>query len=238
MAKNVLVVLVGIQMPENLGAIARAMGNFGLNELHLVHPKCDPTDPKAIAMAAGNEKVLYNAVIHEHLSDAIGVCDYALATSALVRDMHKPLLTPQYAMTNLHAKGYEKIAFVFGPERTGLTNDEIMLCQGMIQIPTDPEFTSLNIAQAGIVLFYEWFKSLHANHTIQPFRANEAAQIHDKTIFLGKLETVLDDRNFWRDPSKKPVMWRNIQNIFMNHDYTKQEIRTLTGVASDLLKKK
>ncbi|HCU06738.1 MAG TPA: rRNA methyltransferase [Holosporales bacterium] len=224
-------------MAENLGAVARAMGNFNITELCLVTPKCDPQDLKAIAMSAGNEQVLKNVVLCATLEEAIADCQLTYATSACIRDMHKPIKSPATAAQAFY-KFNGKKAIVFGPERSGLLNDEITMCQGLIQIPVNPDFSSLNIAQAAVVVFYEYFKLVSDQCSDQVVEKTDIADNAMRSVFFNKLEQVLDRHNFWRVPTKKPMMWRNIKNIFTSHHYTHQEMKTLTGIVSDILKRR
>ncbi len=224
-------------MAENLGAVARAMGNFNITELCLVEPKCDPQDLKAIAMSAGNAQVLKNVVLCSSLEEAIADCQLTYATSACIRDMHKPIKSAATAAQALYNFNGRR-AIVFGPERSGLLNDEVALCQGLIQIPVNPDFSSLNIAQASVVVFYEYFKLASAQHFDHAVTEVDVVDNAMRSVFFNKLEQVLDRHNFWRVPTKKPMMWRNIKNIFTSHSYTHQEMKTLTGIVSDILKRR
>jgi len=207
------IILVRTQMAENLGAVVRAMGNFNITDLCLVEPKFDHIDEKAIAMSAGNEQVLKNATLCSSLEEAIADCQIVYATSASVRDMNKPIKSPEMAAKDLYnLKG--KNAIIFGPERSGLLNDEITLCQSLIQIPVNPDFSSLNIAQASVVVFYEYFKMLSAKGADDISQEIDIADNAMRTVFFNKLEQVLDRLNFLRVPTKKPMMWCNIKNIF------------------------
>lgn len=231
------IILVRTQLPENLGAVVRAMGNFNITDLCLVNPLFDHMDAKAIAMSAGNEQVLKKAVLCSSLEDAIADCQIVYATSASVRDMNKPIKSPEMAAQDLHNLKGEN-AIVFGPERSGLLNDEITLCQALIQIPVNPDFSSLNIAQASVLVFYEYFKMLSTKDTDDNTQETDIADNAMRTVFFNKLEQVLDRHNFWRVPTKKPMMWRNIKNIFTAHHYTHQEMKTLTGIVADILKRR
>lgn len=224
-------------MAENLGAVVRAMGNFNITDLCLVNPLFEHMDSKAIAMSAGNEQVLKNATLCSSLEEAIADCQLVYATSASVRDMNKPIKSPEMAAQDLHSLT-GKNAIVFGPERSGLLNDEITLCQALIQIPVNPDFSSLNIAQASVVVFYEYFKMLAGKGVGETSNKIDIADNAMRTVFFNKLEQVLDRHNFWRVPTKKPMMWRNIKNIFTSHHYTHQEMKTLTGIVSDILKRR
>ncbi|CAO5677664.1 MAG: putative tRNA/rRNA methyltransferase [Holosporales bacterium] len=226
------VVLVRPQLSENVGAIARAMGNFNLTDLCVVDPVQEVYNEKSIALAAGNESVLKNAKVYETLEHAIADCVYVYATSAVVRQMVKPIV---YAH-ELKPTG-QPTAIVFGPERTGLTNEEIALCTHMITIPVNADFSSLNLGQAGVVIFYEWFKAQQELQSYVHTGDSPLATLNEKLYFLGEFETVLDQINFWRVQSKKEIMRRNVHNTFTRHDFTQQEIKTLIGIMNDLKKR-
>lgn len=227
-----IIILVRPQLPENGGAAARAMGNFGLKSLRLVAPLFSPLDPKAIAMAAGAETILEKATVHPSLEDAIADLSYVYGTCATERLMVKKYIPAREAMPEIAA--CERVGIVFGPERTGLSNEELPKFRAILQVPVDPEFSSLNLAQAVAITAYEWYQTrsdfkgkLHLGDTIPA--ATEQIQ-----GFLGALEHALDETNFWRIDHKKPIMWRNLQNIFTRMDLTEQEVRTLHGVVKSL----
>lgn len=227
------VVLVRPQLAENIGSVARAMGNFGFDKLRIISPQVDVLDAKAIAMAAGNHLVLENAEIFSTFEESIADCHEVYATSAVVRQMVKPITTPEHMNKNRSCK----TALVFGPERTGLCNDEISLCTGLMTIPVHPDFSSLNLGQACVIVLYEWYKSIQNQPDYLNTGESALCCIEKKLYFLNKLEEILDDLNFWRVPSKKEHMKRNIQNTFIRHPYTEQEIQTLIGVVQDYKKK-
>lgn len=223
------VILVRPQLSENIGAIARAMGNFNLTDLRIVDPVGPVYNEKSVALSAGNDNVLKNATIYESLEEAIADCVHVYATSAVVRQMVKPIIYPHDLKPTV-----QPTAIVFGPERTGLTNEEIALCTHMITIPVNPDFSSLNLGQAGVVIFYEWFKAQQNLKNYLHAGDSPLALMNEKLYFLGQLEAILDHVNFWRVPSKKETMLRNIHNTFTRHDFTKQEIRTLIGIVNDI----
>lgn len=225
-----IVILSHTQIPENIGAIARAMGNFGLKELRLINPHVEPTHQTAIAMSAGNEHVLKNAQIFSTLSDALFNVDYAFATSARKRFMEKQHISVQ----DIHVDHTKKTAFVFGCEKNGLSNAEMVLCQKIISIDVCEQFSSLNIAQAAVIIFHEVFSKQHQKNNIETFNT---CNIGEKQFFLSQLEKTLDQINFWRVPNKKPTMWQNIQNPFTRNIFTKQEVQTLTGIMKDIQKR-
>lgn len=226
------IILVRPQLPENGGAVARAMGNFGLKSLRLVAPLFSPLDSKAVAMAAGADAILENAVLYDSLEEAVGDLPYVYGTCATQRLMVKNYVPMREAMPEIAA--CSGVGIVFGPERTGLSNDELPLFRKVLHIPVDPEFKSLNLAQSVAIAAYEWYQTqsdfrgkLHLGETVPA--THEQIQ-----SFLRALESALDKANFWRMEHKKTIMWRNLQNIFTRMDLTEQEVRTLRGVIKSL----
>ncbi|HET9174751.1 MAG TPA: RNA methyltransferase, partial [Pseudolabrys sp.] len=155
-----IVVLVEPQLGENIGAAARAMANFGLARLRLVKPQQGWPNEKARAMAAGADRILDGAVLFDSLNEAIGDCTFVLATTARNHDQAKPVISAEAAaseMTKRVGMG-ENVAIVFGRERIGLENHEVALADGIVTLPVNPAFASLNLAQAVVIVAYEWFK--------------------------------------------------------------------------------
>jgi len=227
-----IIILLRPQLPENGGAAARAMGNFGLESLRLVDPLFSPRDPKAVAMAAGADAILENATVYSTLDEAIADLPYVYGTCAVERLMVKKYISVREAMPEIAA--CERVGVIFGPERTGLSNEELPKFRAILQIPVDPVFSSLNLAQAVAITAYEWYQTqsdfkgkLHLGETIPATQE----QIQG---FLRALEHSLDETHFWRIDHKKPIMWRNLQNIFTRMDLTEQEVRTLHGVVKSL----
>ena len=225
-------ILVRPQLPENGGAVARAMRNFGLKALRLVAPLFSPFDPKAIAMAAGAHPILENATVHATLDEAIADLHYVYGTCAAKRHMVKRYLPLREAMPEIAA--CTDVGIVFGPERTGLTNEEFPKFRAILHVPVDPEFSSLNLAQSVAITAYEWYQT--QNEFKGKLHLGESLPAPSQQIqeFLAALEHTLDARRFWRIDHKKPVMWRNLQNIFTRMDLTEQEVRTLRGMVHSL----
>ena len=228
-------ILVRPQLPENLGAVARVMMNFGLEDLRLVAPLMDPLDPKAVATSTGAESILKSAHIFPDLSEAIADLTDVYGTGAHQRDMIKVFHPPREAMPQIRAEisAHRSVGIVFGPERTGLHNDEMALMKSILQVPVNPDFSSLNLAQAAAIVAYEWH---HPEDKIGGLRCGETSPAPQAqlTYFLAELETILDSKQFWRVPSKKPVMWRNLKNVFTRSELTEQELRTLLGLVRSL----
>lgn len=231
------IILVNPQMGENIGATARAMMNFGFTDLRLVNPRDGWPNERATATASGALDIMPAPTIYESFEDSIHDLHFTLATTSRDRDMVKPIYSPARASeiiltrTNRH----QKSGFVFGCERTGITNDDLSLCQGIINIPANDEFASLNLAQAVLLIAYEWSttsqpkpqtEGLIENHNPAP-----QSELHG---FLERLQTDLEDRNFFRAEGLKATMIKNIQNIFTRADISEQELRTLHGILSAL----
>jgi tRNA/rRNA methyltransferase len=156
-----IIILVETQLAENLGAVARCMANFGLNQLRLVRPRVTPLDSQAISTAVGAADLLQNAEIFDDFEAAIADLKYVFATTACQRDMIKVYETPKSFVESLKQPAFqaESIGIIFGPERTGLLNDYIARCYRAITIPVNPNFPSLNLAQAVAIIGYEWFEN-------------------------------------------------------------------------------
>jgi tRNA/rRNA methyltransferase len=221
-----IILLHQIQLAENLGAVARAMGNFGLTQLRLIQPKCNPDDPKAIAMAAGNEKVIENASLYQSLEHAVGDLELVFATTATERELIKNYYTPKSAIPLMHDK---KVGLLFGPERTGLSNEDLSVANHIITIPVNPDFSSLNIGQAVVVVLYEWYQSQAEQESWLHLGDTKPVNHKELHYFFKSLEAELDRVNFWRVPHKKEKMWQNIRAAFLRMQPTEQEVRTLYG---------
>lgn len=230
------IVLVRPQLAQNVGAAARAMANFGLRELRLVAPREGPDDPQARAFAAGAVHVLDGARVFASLAEAIGDRNYVLVTTARERGQAKPVLSPEECAAILRARASEgeAVAIVFGPERTGLENDEIALGDAVLTFPVDPGFASLNLAQAVLLTAYEWMRSAGRD---LPFAMPPRHPVADKAqllAFFTHLEGALDAAGFFHPPTKRPRMSRNLRNIFHRMQLSQQDIRTLHGAVAAL----
>jgi tRNA/rRNA methyltransferase len=232
-----IVVLVEPQMGENIGAAARAMANFGLSRLRLVKPVQGWPNEKARVMAAGADRVLEGAVLYDNLADAIGDCTFVVAASARNHDQAKPVIGAAQAAAEMapHINAGENVAVVFGRERNGLENHEIAHADRILTLPVNPAFASLNLAQAVVVVGYEWFKQTGGE---LPFAASERSPPVAKQqldAFYSDLERELDKVEFFRPAEKRGVMAVNLRNIFQRMVPSKQDIRTLHGVVTALV---
>ncbi len=230
------VILVEPQLGENIGAAARAMLNCGLTDLALVEPRGPWPDKKAQAMASGADEVLEGARLFDTVEAAVADLTRVYATTGRPRDMTKRVLTPHAAAAEMRGAGGERIGLLFGPERSGLTNDQMALADAAISVPVNPAFASLNLAQAVLIVGYEWFQ------TAAPAPGGTGGDIGDDPAtkgeigaFLERLEGQLDQRGFFRSDDIRPTMVRNLRNLFLRVGLTDPEVRTLQGVLSALI---
>lgn len=227
------IILCNPQMGENIGAAARAMQNFGLNDLRLVNPRDGWPNEKAITMASGAFDSMPHPTVFNTLEDAIADLHFTFATTARTRDMVKPCFTPETAAATTYKKKNQNIGILFGAERSGLLNEEIALAQAIITIPTHPNFSSLNLGQSVLLMAYEWSKHSPKIKSADEQEQTPATQ-KNLNAFLQRLESDLDNRRFFREENLKPTMVKNIQNIFTRNNLTEQEVRTLQGILSAL----
>ncbi len=228
-----VVVLVETQLGENIGAAARAMANFGLARLRLVAPRQGWPNERAVVMAAGADRILDNAVIYDTLADAVADCSFVLALTARNHDQHKPVIGADRAAEEMapHVAAGETVALVFGRERNGLENHEVGMADRIVTLPVNPAFASLNLAQAVVVMAYEWFKRTGAGATREPqSRRSPPAAKQQIAAFFADLENELEKVEFFRPEEKRGTMVVNLRNIFHRLDATQQDMRTLHGV--------
>ncbi len=242
------IILVEPQLGENIGAAARAMTNFSLTDLRLVAPRAPWPNKDARAAASGAVAVLENARIFASIEDAAADLHFLCATTARPRDMVKPVMTPASAISEckLRMERGQACGFLFGRERWGLENEHISLADAIVMAPVNPAFASLNLAQAVLLIGYEWQKiqapdSL-GRHTSFDGQHGEGLPLHGSLPatkeelygFYEHLERELDASGFLQPPEKRPTMIRNIRNMFARMQATEQEIRTLRGIVASL----
>jgi tRNA/rRNA methyltransferase len=228
-----IVVLVEPQLGQNIGTVARAMANFGLSRLRLVRPRDGWPNIQAQRAAAGADVVLDGAQLFDTLEAAVADCNFVLATTARAHDQAKPVLAPDEAAREMAPRiaDGESVAVLFGRERWGLENDEVALADRIITLPVNPAFASLNLAQAVLVIAYEYFKL--ASGGALPFRMPERSPAAGKQqlfAFFASLEAELEKVEFFRPPEKRKTMTINLRNIFARMQPTQQDVQTLHGV--------
>jgi len=233
MAADPVVILVEPQLGENIGAAARAMLNCGLSRLRLVRPRDGWPNAKALAASSGADAVIESAEIFDTTPAAIADLNFVLATTARQRDMVKVIMTPEEAAHELHARAAagQAAGILFGPERTGLFNDDIPLADAVVTIPVNPEFASLNLAQAVLLLGYSWWR---AGREVEARRLETggsppATKAELDNLFL-RLEEALAGGGFYTSEEQRPSMVRNMRNLLQRAQMTEQEVRTFHGV--------
>lgn len=236
---NLIIILVEPQLAQNIGAVARVMLNFGLTDLRLVNPRDGWPNKDAVAPSAGADPILENVQVFPSTLAAIGDLNRVFASSARTHDMIKYIYSPHTALECLATTAHsgQKVGVLFGSERCGLLNEDISLCEALIKISTNPEFSSLNLAHAVALVAYEW--SLQINSSApQIFRTGATSLATRKALgnFFAHLEEELDRTGFLRHKKKRPTMVRNIRNIFQRANLTEQEVRSLRGIVRSLVR--
>ena len=231
------VVLVRPQLAVNIGMCARAMANFGLDDLRLVNPKAgwprtDEYHAVAYAAAAGAAHILDGAKVFDDAGAAIADLNFVYAATARERGQAKTIFTPAVGMAETAALTGERRGVMFGPERTGLDNDEVALADAVLTFPTNPAYASLNLAQAVLLVGYEWFKAARGDAPRPPSAEKYVpppAKRETTLAFFAYLEEQLDAAGFFRPETKAPGMKRNLRNIFHRMQMTEQDVSTLWG---------
>jgi TrmH family RNA methyltransferase len=232
-----VVVLVRPQLADNIGACARAMANGGLFHMRLVAPRDGWPQEKAWRMASGADRILEAATVHETVDDAVADLHHVFATCPRPRHIVKQVLTARGAASELRqicSRGL-RTGLLFGPERAGLDNDDMAAADALVRYPLNPAFMSLNLAQAVMVMAYEWW-SAEDDTPSRTLMTNES-QVATKGAldnFLAHLVDQLDACGFLRNLPKRPGMVRNLQHLFQRGEVTDQELRTLHGVVTEL----
>ena len=226
-------VLVRPQMGENIGGAARAMLNFGLERMRIVDPRDGWPNPKAVAMASGAGRVLDNAGIFDDLDAALADCDFVLATTARGRELTKPVYTPEGAMEVVRAMvaSGKKIAILFGPERAGLENDDIVRANAIVTVPVNPDFFSLNLAQCVLLLAYEWLRqTVEVPPVVMEMAGADYANATEISKLAEHFEERLEVAGFFFPELKAPNMKRNLRNMWSRLGLTRAEVQTFHGM--------
>lgn len=230
-------VLADPQMGENIGAVARAMMNCGLIHLRLVRPRDGWPNERADAMAAGAFEKMPPVPVFDTVQEAVADCHFVLATTARPRDMNKPVFTARAAAAQSHVMQHagQRTAFLFGAERAGLTNDDVALTHGIITIPVNPDFSSLNLGQAALLVAYEWYQAQDATEPYQTHDSENPPAPQEKfEELITRLESELEAHRFFRNPDQRPSMVRNLRNMMIRARMSEQEVRTFHGIISAL----
>ncbi len=233
-------VLVEPQMGENIGAAARAMWNFGLERMRLVAPRDGWPNPKAIAMSSGAARVLDQVQVYENTPDTLADTSYVFATTARSRDLTKPIVTPKKAMEQARVmigEG-EKVAVLFGPERAGLQNNDIVRANAIISVPVNPAFASLNLAQCVLLTAYEWRRKNDEfpDEIMEMAKARYANAVEVEKLY-DRMHRSLDEVGFFWPEHKAESMQLSLRNLLSRMPLTDVDVRTLHGVVRALADK-
>jgi tRNA/rRNA methyltransferase len=226
-----VVILCRPQMGENIGTAARAMLNFGLTELRLVRPECGWPSAKAVAAASGAVEVLNGVRVYGALGDALADLHHTLATTARNRGLRKDVVTPEEAARRAREQlaAGRRTGLLFGPERTGLTNEELLLADAVVSIPVNPAFASLNLAQAVLLCAYEW----HQSGTPAPSPAEPATKAEVAGL-VDHLVRELDAVDFFRSPDRRGSLIHAITVMFERRQLARPEVDLLRGIVKDI----
>jgi len=230
------IVLVEPQLGENIGMAARAMGNFGLTDLRLVKPRDGWPSLQAQRAAAGADHIIEAVKLFPTLEAAIADCSLTFATTARAHFQAKPVLAPERAAQDIHREiaAAGRVAIIFGRERYGLENQEIAIADRIVTFPVNPGFASLNLAQAVLLMGYEWFKQAVGDLPFTTNLRSERAGQQQMQNFFDGLVGELDRVEFLRPQEKRETMLVNLRNIFARMEPTKQDLQTLNGVVAAL----
>ena len=245
------VILARPQMGENVGATARAMMNCGLSDLRLVAPRDGWPNAAALPMAAGGKSIIENARVFDTVAAAASDISFLAATSARRRDLAIRSCDPRgaaemiVAHTNLSSGkkiklGENRAAILFGPEASGLDNDEVVLADILVTASLNPDYPSLNLAQGVLLLAWEWRMAIQAaagqsqNKMVEPVTLDDRASVAERDYFYNRLETALDAGGFFTAPDMVTTVKRNIRALFTRAGPSKQEINTLHGILQAL----
>ncbi len=232
-----VVILVRPQLADNIGAVARAMANGGLFHLRLVAPRDGWPQEAAWRNASGAQRLLDALTLHETVADATADLHRVFATCPRPRHIIKPVLTARGAAAELRAICDRELrcGLLFGPERAGLDNDDMATADALVRFPINPAFNSLNLAQAVMVMAYEWWQTTDTTPA-RVLMTNETTVATKGRLdhFLKHLVDQLDASGFLRNAPKRPGMIRNLRHLFQRGEVTEQELRTLHGVVSEL----
>jgi tRNA/rRNA methyltransferase len=236
-----VVILVRPQLGENIGMAARAMLNCGLSTLRLVKPRDGWPNPKALRAASGADVVLDKAKVFDSVAAAVGDLQHVVATSARNRELSQRIVTARRAAAEM--RGWigrnEKVGILFGPERTGLVNEDMVHADTVLSIPLNPQFSSLNVAQAVLLVAYEWAAAEEgtvaarmSDHSTRPATKDELVNL------FAHLERALDESGFLRNKAMRPAMVNNLRALLQRSAMTEQEVRSFHGVIKYLAKHK
>ncbi len=227
-----IIVLVRPQLGQNIGKAARAMLNFGLTELRLVAPRDGWPNPQAGPAASGADEVLERAQVFDSVAEATADCGHVFATTVRKRGVDRPVMTPEEAARSIHA-AVGRSAILFGPERSGLETDDLGVARTIITVPINPDFGSLNLAQAVILCAYEWSKGV-ALESPPAVPLDPPAPQDELDGLIAHLDQMLEGAGYFFPADRAPTFRRALRGVLTKPAWSSQEIRTLRGVLSSL----
>lgn len=229
-----VIILVKPQLGENIGMVTRAVWNCALPELRLVDPRKGWLNDHTLKAAAGAEHRIEDIKVFNTTQEATADLNYIFATTARRRRMEKPIVTPKTAADYMVQHSENKVGILFGRERFGLDNEDVGLANSILEIPLNPEYCSLNLAQAVLLVAYEWYQK-GVTSDIEPRKYQQPLAKKEEIYgFYNHLEGELDKAKFFLPLDKKPRMIRNLRNIFERIGLTHQDVQTLRGVITAL----
>tara|TARA_B100002052_G_scaffold10320_1_gene8533 strand:+ start:71 stop:775 length:705 start_codon:yes stop_codon:yes gene_type:complete len=234
MTNRIGFLLVKPQLPENIGFCARGLKNFGFKNLDLVKPKETWPNKKAIATSVGAKDILKKTKVYPSLKDAINKYDIVYASSARRRDINKRHLSFNQFIKSIKKHKKKKIVIVFGPEASGLSNEDIAYSNYIFKIPVNKKFESINLSHSVILICYEIFKHLRASYLKKDKKLNDIIGKKKLNIFMNFIEDRLDKKGFFSPKEKKKTMLMNLRNIFGRMQLSNKELRILSSVFSKL----
>ena len=231
-----MMILVRPQMGENIGAAARALLNFGLDGMRIVAPRDGWPNPKAVAMASGAGRLLDRAGVFPDLGAAVADCHYVFATTARPRELTKPVVTPEEAMAQARAMIAEgkKVGVMFGPERTGLENDEVAYANAIVTVPVNPEFPSLNLAQCALLMSYEWRRQTEGQ---VPVPEIDLATSVERQHLGDHYEEALGEAGFFFPEGKAGSMKLNLRSMWARLPLTRADVQVLHGMMRQMTRR-
>ena len=230
---NIYFILVRPQMGENIGSVARAIKNFNIKHLRMVNPRCNWPNQKALATSVGAKDVIKSTKIYDSVEKAIGDLDLIFASSSRIRKINKKTISISNLKTKIKKKS--KIGILFGPEASGLSNDEINCADYLVKIPSNKKFSSLNLSHSAIIFCFELFKFFsHKKLEYKTGYKSLVAKKSEVNKFLNFIIKGLDKKGFLQPNHKRQSMIRNINNIFHRLNLSEQEIRILLGIFTTL----
>ena len=227
------IILLEPQLEENIGAVARAMLNFNLHNLRIIKKKWRP-NRISFKTSAKADEILKNAQVFKNLEDAINDLQFVFATSNRKRDLNTDLVNLKQGTKIINNYKNSKVGILFGPERSGLTNEHIALCDKIIEIPLNKNFKSLNLAQSVLLIAYELFNLTLSKTNFVKIKKTKKKEL---IIFFKVLQNYLEKGNFFKVKEKKKYMMRNVKTIFNKANLTEKEIKILLGIVKNLTKK-